>query len=202
MTAPPGRGGVAGDPDLAPTRPAAGSPRGSGADGAGGARGASGEGRGQRRERQGRGRGGDGRGERAGLAAGALGFGGERDCPSPEQPAGRGGTEPAAGGAVGWRETGPEAAGGGRGGGGACESGAPAPRGAQRGKPQRASASPGRRPRLIIPRRRPWRGPRGAAPASRRRRRRLPPPLLGRAEPLPAAASLGWCPLGCGMESA
>lgn len=134
-----------------------------------------------------------GRGERAGLAAGALWFGCERDYPSPERPAGRGGTERAAGvGRRGQRLPG-------RARGEPYESGAPAPRGAQGGKPQRASASPGRRPRLIIPRRRPWKGPRGAALASRRRRL---PPLLCRTAPLPAAASLGWCPLGCGMESA
>lgn len=66
MTAPPGRGGVAGSPDLAPTRPAAGAPGGSREDGDGGARGASrgkGEGRGQRRERKGRRRGGEGEGK-------------------------------------------------------------------------------------------------------------------------------------------
>lgn len=39
-----------------------------------------------------------GRGERAGLAAGALWFGCERDYPNPERQAGRGGTERASGG--------------------------------------------------------------------------------------------------------
>lgn len=171
---------------------------GSGEAGDGGAWGASrgsGEGRGQRRERKGRRRGGEGEGkgqgqprerERCGSTASAITL----------TPSARRGEGVGAGGGGGQETGGRGCRGARRGAGG---SGAPAPRGAQRGKPQRASAGPDRRTRLIIPRRRPWRGPRGAAPASRRR---LPPPLLGRAAPLPAAASLGWCPLGCGMEAA
>lgn len=77
------------------------------------------------------------------MSPGAPRFRGERDYL--ERRAGRRGTERGAEG----------------------ESGAAAPRGAQRGEPLRASAGPGRRPRLIVPRRRPWRGPPPAAAAPR-----------------------------------